>query len=46
MRIYNDLRNAGIQAIITSERNVDKAIELYLIDKIDNDPTKGCDHHN
>jgi len=43
-RIYEDLRAAGIEAIITTETDVDKAIELYLAGSLKDNPDSGCSH--
>jgi len=45
MRIYNDLKDAGIQPIITRETIVNNAVELFIKDDIDNNPETGCSHH-
>ena len=43
-RIYNDLRNAGIQAFIVNESNTTEAVQNYLDDKLFNHPDKKCNH--
>ncbi len=43
-RIYDDLKSANIEAFITSETDVEKAVELYLKDKLIDRPELGCEH--
>ncbi len=43
-RIYDDLREAGIEAFITDEIDVKRAIELYINDNLIDQPEKGCSH--
>lgn len=44
MRIRVDLEAAGIQAFITDQTVVDKAIEAYVAGELDNHPDRGCVH--
>ena len=43
-RIYEDLRGANIQSMITSLSGVDETLHAYLIGKLENYPDKGCEH--
>ena len=43
-RIYNDLKEAGIEVLITEEMDVEKALDLYLSGKLVDKPEMGCDH--
>lgn len=43
-RIYDDLQQAGIQAFIVNEVEADKAVDLFLQQKLEDNPNKGCDH--
>lgn len=43
-RLYEDLKEAGINAIITEEDSVEKALELYMEGILTNHPDKGCHH--
>ncbi len=45
-RIFDDLCNAGIDAIITDEENIERAIALYVEGKLINRPELGCQHHH
>ncbi|MEG8946965.1 NifB/NifX family molybdenum-iron cluster-binding protein [Rosettibacter firmus] len=44
MRIYNDLKEFGIEVFITEEMEVNKALELYLNGKLIDRPEIGCMH--
>jgi len=44
-RIYDDLKGAGIEAWVTDETVVQKAIELYLTGELVDRPERGCSHH-
>jgi predicted Fe-Mo cluster-binding NifX family protein len=41
---YQHLRNAGKEVFITSEKEIDKALELYLEGKLEDEPHRGCQH--
>jgi len=43
-RIYEDLRSANIEAIITDIPAVDEAIDAYLSGTLKDNPEKGCEH--
>ncbi|MCF7827184.1 MAG: iron-molybdenum cofactor biosynthesis protein [Candidatus Marinimicrobia bacterium] len=43
-RIYDDLRNVNIEAIITDIPAVDDAIDAYLAGTLKDNPEKGCEH--
>jgi predicted Fe-Mo cluster-binding NifX family protein len=43
-RIIADLQNAGIKAYIVSHKDAQQAVQLYLQDKLANQPHLGCDH--
>ena len=43
-RIYDDLREAKIEAIITDIPDVDEAIKTYLSGTLVDNPEKGCVH--
>lgn len=44
-RLYDDLTDAGIKPIITTERDVQKAIQLFINSELKDNPDKGCSHH-
>ena len=43
-RIYDDLKGAGIEAFITDETEVQKALDLYLNGTLVDRPERGCSH--
>ena len=43
-RIYDDLNNAGIETFIVEENDTHQAIHLYLENKLQDHPEKGCEH--
>jgi predicted Fe-Mo cluster-binding NifX family protein len=43
-RIYDDLKEAGIEAFITDETEVQKALDLYLNGTLVDRPERGCSH--
>jgi predicted Fe-Mo cluster-binding NifX family protein len=43
-RIYHDLRQAGIEAVITDETDVEPALRLYLKGELKDRPELGCRH--
>jgi predicted Fe-Mo cluster-binding NifX family protein len=45
MRIYSDLKEAGIEVFITEETDVKKALDLYLSGGLIDRPEMGCSHH-
>ena len=44
-RIYDDLKGAGIEALVTDETEVQKAIDLYLSSELIDRPERGCSHN-
>jgi predicted Fe-Mo cluster-binding NifX family protein len=45
-RIYDDLKNIGIEVYITDETDVQKALALYLSGVLIDQPELGCDHQH
>jgi len=43
-RLYNDFENRNIQIFVTREVNIDKALQLYIDGKLDNNSDKCCTH--
>jgi len=43
-RLYDDLCGAGKEVFITEETSVKKAIDLYLNNKLADNPDKTCEH--
>lgn len=43
-RIYNDLKEIGIEVFVTDETDVNKAIDLYLSGELIDRPEIGCLH--
>ena len=43
-RIYDDLRGANIESIITNQATVDDALAAYLAGNLDDNPEQGCEH--
>ena len=43
-RLYDDFEKRQINVFVTKEQNIDKAVELFLNDKLDNN-TEGCCNH-
>jgi predicted Fe-Mo cluster-binding NifX family protein len=43
-RIYDDLKQAGIEVYMTDQTDVEKALELYLSGELIDRPELGCDH--
>ena len=43
-RIYDDLKNAGIETFIVQESDTQQAINLYLENNLQDHPEKGCEH--
>lgn len=43
-RIYDDLRQAGIESIITDETDAEQALQLYLKGDLKDRPELGCQH--
>lgn len=44
MRIYNDLKDAGIEVFITDMTDIKPALDSYLKGALDDNPDKGCEH--
>ena len=43
-RIYTDLRNAGITAMITEQQTIETALTYYLEGQLMDHPDRGCSH--
>jgi len=43
-RIYDDLRGANIESVITTQSTVDGALEAYIAGNLDDNPEQGCEH--
>jgi predicted Fe-Mo cluster-binding NifX family protein len=43
-RIYQDLRQVGIEAIITDETDAERALQLYVKGELKDRPELGCQH--
>jgi len=43
-RIYDDLRSANIESVITDQKTVDGALTAYIDGSLTDNPDKGCDH--
>jgi predicted Fe-Mo cluster-binding NifX family protein len=43
-RIYDDLKEAGIEVFITEEENVKRALDKYLKGELMDRPEMGCNH--
>ncbi len=43
-RIYDDLRGAGIQSVITDQTTVADALEAHLAGTLKDNPEQGCEH--
>jgi predicted Fe-Mo cluster-binding NifX family protein len=43
-RIYEDLKQAGIEVFIVEETKADKSVDLYLRGELADKPELGCDH--
>ncbi|MEA3286662.1 MAG: NifB/NifX family molybdenum-iron cluster-binding protein [Candidatus Marinimicrobia bacterium] len=43
-RIYDDLRGANIQSVITDQVTVDGALKAYIEGTLKDNPEKGCEH--
>lgn len=43
-RIHEDLRQAGIQAIITEEVSVERAVKRFIAGDLENQPELYCNH--
>ncbi|MEO0091552.1 MAG: NifB/NifX family molybdenum-iron cluster-binding protein [candidate division WOR-3 bacterium] len=44
MRIYNDLKNAGIEVFITDFTDIKQALDNYLKGTLIDKPELGCEH--
>ena len=45
-RLYDDLRQAGVQVYITDETDATRAVELYVRGGLVDRPELGCNHHH
>jgi len=43
--LIDDLKSSGIQTIFTEEMEAEKAVKLFLDDKLESDPDKQCKEH-
>lgn len=43
-RMYDDLKNAGIQSIITAETHIRTALDAYVKGELIDQPERGCKH--
>lgn len=43
-RIYEDLKTKGIDVIVTNETDVNKALNLYINNELDDNPDRCCCH--
>ena len=43
-RLYDDLKNNGMEAFIVQERRADEAVLLYLSQQLEDNPDAGCEH--
>ena len=43
-RLYTDFEQRKIKVFVTRERNIEKAVQLFLTENLDNDSEKCCDH--
>jgi predicted Fe-Mo cluster-binding NifX family protein len=43
--LIDDLKSNGIQTFFTEEMEAEKAVKLFLDDKLENDPDKQCKEH-
>lgn len=43
-RIYDDLKSANIEAFIVQETVAEQALNLYLTNKLKDNPEDGCEH--
>jgi predicted Fe-Mo cluster-binding NifX family protein len=45
-RIYNDLKNDGIEVFVTDETDVQRAFDLYVQGKLTDHPERSCSHEH
>ena len=45
-RIYDDLKEAGIEVFITDEMDVQKAFDLFMTGELIDRPELGCSHRH
>ncbi len=43
-RLYDDFEKRRIQVFITREREIEKALDLFLQSRLDNNPDSCCEH--
>lgn len=43
-RLYTDFEKKGMDVFVTSEHNIEKALELFIKNELDNNSDKCCDH--
>jgi len=44
--LIDDLRASGIKTLFTEEMEAEKAVKLFLDDKLESDPNRQCKEHN
>ncbi|MFA5403584.1 MAG: NifB/NifX family molybdenum-iron cluster-binding protein [Ignavibacteria bacterium] len=44
--LIDDLLLSGVQTILTEEMEAEKAVKLFIEDKLENDPNKKCKEHH
>ncbi len=43
-RLYTDFEQQKIKVFVTQESNIEKAVELFIKNELDNEPDKCCEH--
>ncbi|MEN8188073.1 MAG: NifB/NifX family molybdenum-iron cluster-binding protein [Bacteroidota bacterium] len=43
-RLYDDFEQKGMNVFVTSESNIDQAVELFIKNELDNNSDKTCNH--
>jgi predicted Fe-Mo cluster-binding NifX family protein len=43
-RLYTDFEQRKIKVFVTRERSIEKAVQLFIAENLDNDSEKCCDH--
>ena len=43
-RLYTDFEQRKIQVFVTKEKNINKAVEMFINQNLDNNSEKCCDH--
>ena len=42
--MYDDLKQAGVEVVVTEEADASRAVELYARGELADRPELGCDH--